>query len=530
MTQKNNALISQVEIIDFSRKRNLLILLLMGLLYTGVSFYYLDKNPILYQDESFFNEPCENFLKEGSFSTYLFPKYGGFNKSNLFQGRIFSMFQVFVFKVMGVSAISLRIQPFLAGLGTLLLTFFISKIIFQNSFIGLMTSFLLAISHLFLFASHLARPDMTVSLFVVGSVFVFLQAEKRNNLSLFFLSGLIATLAIDVHPPGNIAVFVLFGLAAHQLFSKLISWKAMRYICIGLAAGLFWWVTWHVLIDISLYFEQRNAIRFYQVHTLFIDTITMVSKELWRWYSFFWQGAYHRNMFLLFLFIFVFFHAIRKHKVTSYRTILIILLSGFLGLWLGAPNNTPWYIIYIYPFLIMLTSGVLYHLYFSSFYSQKIIAIILTSGLVLFSTLENLGKLKFYSSNYYTYIEKIKTYIPKGSIILGSDNQWLGLKDHTQFIGNYIVLCRPRFKRERILTDYYAGSLEDLFHRLKIQYIIADEEFLTWGYDGDSLLLFIKNNCEFIGEFTDSFYGISHYLCKKSPRPLLTKIYRVKPL
>lgn len=175
-----------------------------ALAYIGLSLWSLDKMPTFYGDESIYCEPIWNLTRTGHMGTIFYPDAGGFDKSTLINGRIFAAIQVPILKLFGWSVFSLRLQSFLAGLGVLFLTYLIVMEIAQTEAIALLSVILLALSHLFIFASHFARPDMTCTLFILGAVYLFLTDR-------YFLAGLVAALTLDIHPPGGVVAMAVLG-------------------------------------------------------------------------------------------------------------------------------------------------------------------------------------------------------------------------------------------------------------------------------------------------------------------------------
>lgn len=495
-------------------------------IYVSISFFYLPKYPTVYGDETLFSEPCVNFLKDFKFRTTFYSPIGGFEESNLIHGRIFYFFQVLIFKLFGVSVITMRLQSFLAGLSALFLTFLLSKKLFANVTEAVISTVILALSHLFIFTSHLGRPDMTVTLFILLAIYLLMQANQDRR-GFYILSGAVASLAIDVHPPGNIALIILFGLTAQRYFSKQISLSDIGRMMLGVLIGLAWWFFFHVLIHPELFLSQRQVLKYAVSRPFLENPLSLIVSGIKRWYDFFWLGAYHRNMFLLFLISGGLILILIRIKERSHQSLGTLIMFGFIGLAVTAPNLTTWYIIYIYPFFCILISHFLWVNLFSNSSLLKSISKILLIGLFLFLFLENVEKLRFLRSSYDNYIEKIKLNISKDSIVLASDHCWLGLKDQARFYGNHVLHTRINFMNHPSSTQYHLADFDNFLLSKNIDYIIADQELIGWPSHKETLLPFIKKYCKLVGKFEDPFYGSSLYLAKRSPQPMITEIYQV---
>jgi len=183
--------------------------IILLVLYIGTSLFFLTRYPSVYGDEMFYSEPPINFLEHGDFRSNIYAPKGGFNKSNLVHGRIFNFVQVGIFKVLGVSVFTMRLQAFLSGMGVLWLTSLIAYIVLKSRWIAFFSTCLLALSHPFIFSSHFSRPDMMVTLFIMGSIHLFLKQR-------YFWCGLVSALAMDVHISGLVAVCIIAGMALHK--------------------------------------------------------------------------------------------------------------------------------------------------------------------------------------------------------------------------------------------------------------------------------------------------------------------------
>lgn len=173
-------------------------------LYAAVSFFFLDKWPTVYGDEALFVEPSIHLNQKGNFGTEMYAPIGGAEVSHPFQGRLYTLIQAGALKITGTSVRGMRTLPFLCGLLTLILTYLIALHLFQSEPVALGSALVLALSHVFIFASHFARPDMMVSTFVMLALWL---AIKKYPV----LAGIVAALAVDVHPPGTIAAVVVLA-------------------------------------------------------------------------------------------------------------------------------------------------------------------------------------------------------------------------------------------------------------------------------------------------------------------------------
>jgi len=455
----------------------------------------------------FYFEPCVNFLKYHDWRSYIYAPAGGFEISNLIHGRIWNIMQTSMLYMFGESVSSMRLLSYLSGIGVLIMTWLVSRQLFDDNeeWIAWWSVAILALSHSFIFASHFGRPDIMVALFILCAVYLHL----RGN---YFWAGLTAALTMDVHVSGAVAMFSLIGLEVrktHELKFIPLASHSRRWFSLfgGMAFGVSWWVFWHVLNNYELFKIQYSFLR----SVSYGNTLNL-SGEIGRWISFFWEGAYHRNLLWLGLIV----TSIAYLKVTKqqgYKELIALFFGSLLGYIVAAPHKTTWYVIYIFPFIIMLIVKTL------SGREPPLFKQFLHIGLVIFLLMESIALIPFYKANYDNFAHSLSSKIPKRNVVIFcSETYWLGLKNNFQIVGagkiNLVRRGRENFDLTKTLTDN------------KVEYIIADRELL--GFYGDSLEKYISQSAEEIGIVEDEFYGSSEFLAKKSKSVLISKILATK--
>ncbi len=496
--------------------------------YFGVSFFYLDKYPCANSDDATYSEPCANLAEHGRLNLSFLPPPGGFDQSSIVQhGRILCASRALIFKIFGVSLRTARLESLLAGMFLLLSAYALSMTLFENSSIALLTSVLLSLSHLFIFASHFARPDITVSLFLTGAVILYLKAEQSSSALIFFLAGLIAALTIDIHPSGNLALTVVGGTSLVQLLRGKISKKHFVFLGLGIAAGLVWW------FGIRLWFNGelvQSQMKYNRIYGQVGSPLFLLLNEWKRWRNFFWLGAYHRNMFLLGIFaVGIASAALNRHR-KGYSKLFLILFWILVGYTFGVPAKGWVYITYAYPFFALLSVAGLYDLFDSPPVSLKFASLGLSAALLMFLGLEVVHTLKFYRADYNAFISKIKERVPAGSTVLASASYWFGLRGHANLVASELIMHKMIMENNGIREEYFAGTNEDYFRRQGVEYVVGDEEIMQGTlFQRDYILPFVEQDCVQVSEFTDDFYNYSIFMSKRSPAPLVTKIFKVLP-
>ncbi len=140
--------------------------------------------------------------------------------------------------VFGFSDIALRSLSILAGIATILLTYFFIKKLFNRK-VALVASLLLATSPLHIYYSQEIRMYPLLGLWAVGLIYIF-TFLKQNSVSkwlwLLFSVGLIVLIATDYTGIFLLPVFWLIGWKEKYSFKKIIG----GYIPLGVS--LFFWL------------------------------------------------------------------------------------------------------------------------------------------------------------------------------------------------------------------------------------------------------------------------------------------------
>ena len=501
-----------------------ILFLIFAVIYVVINLIYLDKYPLVWADDVFLTEVSYNFLKTGSFGSILCTGYG-LEKSHIIYGRIYLLAVAVFFYLFGVGPFQARIVSFLCGLIVLYLTYLISKRLF-NEKIAMFSTVFLALTHVFILHSHLARPDIMVAMFILLTIYLFLLAKERNSLWLYFLCGIVASLTVDVHPPGGIAIVLLGSLLLFHI--KSLNIKILLLTGAGVLLGLLWWTYMHVLTDPETFFWQWKDYwsRFEPPPAHGFSLIEIFRTEAKRYIEFFWKGRYHRNMLLFFLFFLsILSAAISAIKRKSYpdRFLLTALFAGILTLAFVVPHKTTFYFTYIFPLFSIISTKFLYNILGNPRVLLKITGgILLTSVVLLFSS-ENIYRMvKFRHANYYSFLSKIRQYIPADAVVAGKSAYWFGFVNQIYHLDYYANFLHYEQGQPKVSVNF-----SDFIKKNKIQYLIVDEEFFWW--DRERILRIItgdKNTYVLIATIEDRFYGADFFAFIQKDKNI-THIYRV---
>ncbi len=167
-------------------------------------------------------------------------------------------FMMISYSLFGVNEFSARFFSVIAGLGTLIITFFYTK-----RFTGFWTAFWAALALIsslhFMLEFHLAVPDPYLIFFITLSLFSFYNYYQNNKISqllIFYISlafGVLTKGPVGLGLPGLIIVIFL-------LFNYDFKWKTIWRFKPLIGLLLFFMITlpWYILVGIKTNWEWIN--------------------------------------------------------------------------------------------------------------------------------------------------------------------------------------------------------------------------------------------------------------------------------
>jgi 4-amino-4-deoxy-L-arabinose transferase-like glycosyltransferase len=153
-------------------------------------------------------------------------------------------------KTIGVGVVQFRMLSLLASLGVLWLVFLLGRQLGGRG-AGLLAMLIVTGDYTFAWNSRLIRPEMLTIHFILGSFTALVLASQRDNsLKLVFVSALLVSLSINVHPNNLQYVVVMLFMYPVLFREKLLSKNTLIYAA-GFMAGFAFWILWSYLPSIS---------------------------------------------------------------------------------------------------------------------------------------------------------------------------------------------------------------------------------------------------------------------------------------
>lgn len=350
-----------------------------------------------------------------------------------------------------------------------LVWYFIVHQLTRNKKVAVWFCILMLIIEPFFRAANEARPDALTFLLVSAAFLAFLSRKT-------FWAGLIAMVAIEVHPLGIISLGYILAAQIYHLIKygararahDKTTLKKMLFFLGGLGVGIVYYVGLHFAALSTITHEVMASNSGHRIINNFIIE-----------YFLFNDFGRHMPELLLSIIVVVFFVRRKFYREDPYCLILLIILPC-ITLLIKRPNFR--YIVYLYPVFLLLILQTFQRL------GRLRLAIILFIILLIppYTVI-------FYNNHGYQlnkYLNKLVAAVPKDSLpIVGGSNDWFVFK-------------------ERV---FYAHNYNGRFHCLQLKgfYLIENQKYRSGEYP--CLMKAVK---ELYSERTIAKFRVNHELFK----------------
>lgn len=528
------------------KRAKLIIYVLLGVY--GVAFflmhlYSLDKAPNPVQmDEPWLSDAALQFLKNGRFGFSVFGDLFGLDKDVGF-GNIFLFAEAMMFKVFGFGLYQARLVSFLSGLLLIWFTYLLGKKLYDRR-IGIMSAVLFSLSGMFVDVSHLARQEMMLALFMAASLYLYLLAKEKRSKILYFITGLLLALSLDVHPNGVAMIMGIGVLFLWEYKSKVFKQKSFWFILFGLFLGIIYFFNVHRLflsrLNTEYYSWEHGASPIFAIMNFgeFLRRVLLGNKI---YLSYFTGGRFHHKMVISLFILFAIASAIYRRRKNDKMLLLILGVLGIFYFLLFA-NGLISYLICLYSFFYILISASIFSLikdYQIGILKWRTYEKRVYIGLAILMVILLIGAGRYAkwtykaytgspdargSYHYYSYLDKLKAHIPEDAVVLGNIGWFYGFYDQP-YISDFYFEWVAGTKNEKIRKEYGQNFAEAVEKR-GIEYIIADD----WVRPGGSAVLreqylhFLKDKCTLVATVMGE-YPFSGFTPGELHR---TEIYKVK--
>ena len=453
-------------------------LLLILCLYVSINLPFLTVFPPIDNvgDESWMTNISEEFLRSGRPVASMHVGTPLSETPQVTTAWIYNGTLSGVFYILGTSVWAGRFLSFLCGLFVVILTYFFGKRI-GNHEIGLIASFLLTTSTVFSWHSREIRPDMMLLAFSTLSVYLFYLAWQDKKDIFLFLSGLISTISVEVHPNGTFFAFAIL-IIYPVLYRKRVFSKSSFLLLLGLFVGFTIWMVCNYLPYSSVAFETVHKKYLPPIINKNIDTLFIESIEKFLWvlspqYLSWLKSKYFSNInigfayFAILLILLSVIFAPKRDQLMFLISMIILPLgiSTFLtGAWNWFHNSVFLVISFVLFSLSIYVVGE--KLSFKKFKTLFIYSIVFLYGTV---GIMDIMKKNFDMMKYdFNKVKEISLYLPKGATVMGSGIYYFAFREREdiRFI-SYLFI-------EEQCPDFKSA-----IKKYKVDFILVDEIFIN---------------------------------------------------
>ncbi len=424
------------------------LLLLMAIaVYLGVSSWRLDVFPPVGEDEPWIAAAPYKLATEGTYGSDLFAGYYGVERRNYQQMPLFPLLEAAVFKIAGVGVVQMRTLSILFGF-VLLVVVFLAGSMIADERVGAVAAILMVteritggvnqIGILLLDRARINRYDIAVPVFGLLAWLVFERAERRRSIGGYVAAGALVGCASLSHLYGAFWMLALgIVMAARRGRRGLFSSEAA-----AMAAGAaVTWLPW-VLFIASAWADYLGQMRFISPRLQLFDWrfyVTNVATSAgplalgWAWLvlrdlPFGRIGTWLMVLGVPAALVYV---GVARRRVSggavSLALILIVQLVLFLVL---IQVKTISYMIALWPLAALVIAFLGTRLWDGGGSWTRLVGAAVALGVVIegASRLAVTARAAETMTPYDFYARQVQSCIPPGSLVLGLQHYWLGLR------------------------------------------------------------------------------------------------------
>ncbi len=317
-------------------------------MFLTISQTLLITDPLVWPDEATMSDIASNIRTHGSLMTNLFSDVvdGLQTHVSLYPPIYFYVLSLWQ-QIAGASIESVRWLSVILSIGSLLLIYTIGKTLTHSRWFALLSMFLVSIDMGFGRASRIGRMESLVELMICVSLYWHIRAfEKDSNLNRV-LAGIGSATATLIHPIGGVMTLVL---CVDELFSKKSRYTRLQRLIFTISPSIFGLSIW--ILSELLYLNYFIA----QLSGQFADKSN---------YGPYITQLLHEPASLAF--VVVSLGCVLYSLVTDQlrqRSDVRLLLVGFtLFLATQFVGKVMWYAVFLQPWLSILSTLVLQHIY-----------------------------------------------------------------------------------------------------------------------------------------------------------------------
>jgi len=470
-------------------------LIAMILVYIVLNLVTLDKYRIVHDDEGVLASSALSLSQFGL--SYFDPNLsfnGPYKGVAIFplSGFLFLSTLSAIGHFLGYGLYQMRLQPLFFSVVSLILTYIVSLVLFEDKKKALLAVFFMGFSAKYIGLAHTVRQESMLITCILGIVLLFLLGRREKNPVFIYYAAFLSGASISIHANGVflplMLCFLLFGV--YREFGKRFNRVFLGAFAFSILGSLIF-----IFFD---YFPHREY--YWQLfNSNLLNGVTnsingSISIEVLRsrlyniWMTFFWESRYHRYMFYFALYVLSVLGALFFRRRAH---IVLFLMLAYILIVILLLHESQFYFIYTVPFFSLLLSSVLIEMQnrFEALSIKRTLVSVGIIGVMVSYILLLAGTLLAYRNyDYSRQIKLVKSVVGENDKFISSDSYFFGFNSNINRYSHYLL---------------YNYDLKRLMREMRIGFFILDSSsnsFLDTGKGSDyenskRNLSFLNNEC-----------------------------------
>lgn len=417
--------------------------------YLAISIAYLDRFPVVGQDEPWIAAPAYKLATQGVLGSDLFAGYHGMDRHHFEHMPVYTVLEAAIFRLFGVGVVAMRSLSVAFGLALLVMMYGIGRETGGERVAALAVVLMVAvrltaptavrpIGIVLLDDARINRYDIAVPAFGLAALWVTIYAVRRPRRALWVLTGILAGLSGLSHLYGVFWLPVLVAFLCNRNDAGRSTLRSIALVVAGFALIWLPWVVW-VGLNWSDYLGQMRGVatRFEVLAPAFyIDNIVFGDGPIslrWLWRTVGSLAPHRAGAWALTIGapVAVVLLWQRHGKRAVGETALLVACAVQIPLFFALLQVKSFsYVIAVWPLGALALAWLTFELWDRRGWVVRTVLVVVGAAIAIESGahLKGAAEEARSTSSYDGYEQQIADCIPDGSLVLGFQHYWLGLR------------------------------------------------------------------------------------------------------